>query len=757
MPIIYRRDLDRPLTFEEMDGNLEYLNRYAEDVEVVVAHIDEISDVAASINGVNAVAGSLPSVIATSLHLDEIDTVAGDTTNIVTVAGLSSEITAVAGASTEIVAVSADLSNIDDVAGNLSDINTVAGISGSVTAVAGVYADVTTVAGIASDVSAVAAINDDILTVSFINGDVVTVANNSDNITTVATNIAGILAAQGYADDAATSAGEAAASALEAAGYLTSTEVVYEHFDARYLGAKATAPTHDNQGDPLVVGALYFDTTIGFMYSWTGTVWQSLAAAGGVDSVNGRVGDVVLTASDVGLENVTNESKATMFDDSAFTGSTTVESLQFTGGTGAQGTMSWNSDEETLDLIQDGATLQLGQELQTHCRNNTASSIPNATVVMATGTLGASGRITIAPWDGTTDIKYILGVTTEVIEAGTDGKVTTFGKVREVDTGAISGTFTTGVIYAKTDGTGGLTYTKPSSNAVPLAFLVSAESAPSANNGTIMVRVTPVSETILDHAETAYGWGNHASAGYATAANLSAHTGNTSNPHSVTATQVGLGNVTNESKATMFTSPTFTGNAVLGTPASGNFSTGTFTWPTFNQNTTGNAATATYATSAGDASTLETHSASYFATASGLSSHTSNTSNPHSVTAAQVGAYTTGSVDTLLAAKVSKTASTGSAVMPSGTTGERDGSPAAGYMRFNSSLAKFEGYNGSAWSSVGGGATGGGSDAIFIENGQTVTTDYTITSGNNAGTFGPVSVNSGVTVTIPSGSVWTIV
>ena len=95
--------------------------------------------------------------------------------------------------------------------------------------------------------------------------------------------------------------------------------------------------------------------------------------------------------------------------------------------------------------------------------------------------------------------------------------------------------------------------------------------------------------------------------------------------------------------------------------------------------------------------------------------------------------------------------------MPSGTTGERDGSPAAGYMRFNSSLAKFEGYNGSAWSSVGGGATGGGSDAIFIENGQTVTTDYTITSGNNAGTFGPVSINSGVTVTIPSGSVWTIV
>jgi hypothetical protein len=63
----------------------------------------------------------------------------------------------------------------------------------------------------------------------------------------------------------------------------------------------------------------------------------------------------------------------------------------------------------------------------------------------------------------------------------------------------------------------------------------------------------------------------------------------TGTPTGITASHVGLGNVTNESKATMFTSPTFTGNAVLGTPASGNFSTGTFTWPTFNQNTTGTA------------------------------------------------------------------------------------------------------------------------------------------------------------------------
>lgn len=107
--------------------------------------------------------------------------------------------------------------------------------------------------------------------------------------------------------------------------------------------------------------------------------------------------------------------------------------------------------------------------------------------------------------------------------------------------------------------------------------------------------------------------------------------------------------------------------------------------------------------------------------------------------------------------KVAKTSSTGSAVVPASTQANRDASPAAGYFRFNTDLGKFEGYSGTAWGSVGGGATGGGSDAIFFENGQTVTASYTITAGNNAMTAGPVSINGGVIVTIPSGSVWTVV
>lgn len=107
--------------------------------------------------------------------------------------------------------------------------------------------------------------------------------------------------------------------------------------------------------------------------------------------------------------------------------------------------------------------------------------------------------------------------------------------------------------------------------------------------------------------------------------------------------------------------------------------------------------------------------------------------------------------------RVAKTSDTGAAVIPAGAESERDGSPAAGYFRFNTDLSKFEGYTGAAWGSVGGGATGGGSDEVFFENGQTVTNNYTITNGKNAMSAGPITINSGVTVTVGTGEVWTIV
>ena len=96
-----------------------------------------------------------------------------------------------------------------------------------------------------------------------------------------------------------------------------------------------------------------------------------------------------------------------------------------------------------------------------------------------------------------------------------------------------------------------------------------------------------------------------------------------------------------------------------------------------------------------------------------------------------------------------------------GTTAQRPGSPAVGMFRYNTTTNEFEGYSGSspAWGSIGGsgGATGTGSDTAFLNFGQTVTGSYSIPASTNSLSAGPITVNSGQTVTIPSGSNWTIV
>jgi hypothetical protein len=96
---------------------------------------------------------------------------------------------------------------------------------------------------------------------------------------------------------------------------------------------------------------------------------------------------------------------------------------------------------------------------------------------------------------------------------------------------------------------------------------------------------------------------------------------------------------------------------------------------------------------------------------------------------------------------------TGAITQAVGTTAQRPGSPAEGMFRYNSTTDEFEGYADSAWGSIGGGASAGG--AIY-ENTQTITANYTMTTGTNGHSVGPITVDSGVTVTIPSGSSWLV-
>jgi hypothetical protein len=94
---------------------------------------------------------------------------------------------------------------------------------------------------------------------------------------------------------------------------------------------------------------------------------------------------------------------------------------------------------------------------------------------------------------------------------------------------------------------------------------------------------------------------------------------------------------------------------------------------------------------------------------------------------------------------------TGALKVPVGTSGQRP-TAATGQVRFNTTDTQFEGYNGTTWSSIGGAAAGG---AVY-ENKQSIRANYTMSTDYNGESVGPITVDSGVTVTIPSGSRWVI-
>jgi hypothetical protein len=100
--------------------------------------------------------------------------------------------------------------------------------------------------------------------------------------------------------------------------------------------------------------------------------------------------------------------------------------------------------------------------------------------------------------------------------------------------------------------------------------------------------------------------------------------------------------------------------------------------------------------------------------------------------------------------------STGYVLVPKGTTLQRPAVPVAGEIRYNIDYSTFEGYSNGVWGQLGGGATGGGNDQVFVENGVTVTANYTLSTSKNAESVGPITINATKTVTIPSGQRWVI-
>jgi hypothetical protein len=660
--------LDRTTVAIERDIGSQYDNvKLVADnitkVERVAASAENLDAVHENIDNINAVSTGVPALTRYLPSADYLDRLYLSITNLDRLHVSVDNVDTVSNSIDNVDNVSSNIATIEIANSNIAPITVVANSIDSVNTVAADIAKVVTVANdLTEAISEVETVADDLnATVS----EIEVVANNILSVTSVGVNIDAVV----NTSDNMTAVIEAPTHATTAVTSKDAVIAIEEALNAVYLGSSATAPTTDLNGDVLAVGALYFDTSVNSLKTYTGSEWINIYSLDSLvksknledltDVVAARVNlglgsaattdssayatsgegvlattaiqptdnislltndadyattsyvnnaeiaannyadslvtnasnwdlaygwgnhadagyisnfaetDPVFAASPAGsitLTNVSNWDAAHGWGDHSAAGyltsytetdpiytasswaSTTnnsvdwntafswgdhslenyavrntsvpFSSVQLTGGTGDQGTFTWNVDEETLDLDLGGTTLHVGQEVYIHVRNNSPSYIAKGKAVYATGTLGNSGRITVSQYkaDGSIDAKYFLGITAEAINSGEDGKIIQFGKVKHVNTSAwTEGT----VLYADPINLGALTDVPPTGTDInlPIAFVIS-----SSNNGSLFVRATNFDTnayaTVAQgaNADTAFSWGDHSVAGYATSA-----------------------------------------------------------------------------------------------------------------------------------------------------------------------------------------------------------------------------------------------
>jgi hypothetical protein len=155
------------------------------------------------------------------------------------------------------------------------------------------------------------------------------------------------------ASNASTSATSASNSATSAASSAASALAAFDSFDDRYLGAKATDPTVDNDGDPLNAGDLYYNTTLSVMKVYTGTVWVVAYVPGDAASIS------FAPYSTIASNNVQGAIQELTDEKLNLTGGTMTGAITFTAGqtTPAVGAITSGSVTGITDLaVVDGGT-----------------------------------------------------------------------------------------------------------------------------------------------------------------------------------------------------------------------------------------------------------------------------------------------------------------------------------------------------------------------------------------------------------------
>ena len=163
--------------------------------------------------------------------------------------------------------------------------------------------------------------NDDLTRKGYVDsilGSATSAATSASNAATSETN-------------AGNSASAASSSASAASASASSAAASYDSFDDRYLGPKSSAPTVDNDGNTLLTGAIYWNTTVSTLYVWTGSVWtQAAFTAGGFATLTGTetLTNKTITFSDNTLTNVASLNTAQTFTGTkTFSGTSSTQAI----------------------------------------------------------------------------------------------------------------------------------------------------------------------------------------------------------------------------------------------------------------------------------------------------------------------------------------------------------------------------------------------------------------------------------------------